>query len=216
MYTRVDPIPTCPGGGPGCLAENRPEAGTLHVGTVGSRRIGPVRTYSHALFTWAAARHLVPSEPRVAAWGALGATLPDLPAIAGVLWTGARKRRLLTRRELCEEVCVKERFGGPDKALHSALPVAATLVLYRASGAGEPRPRAALLAFLLGWAGHALADAFTHAEDARPIFWPFSRWRFRSPISYWDRSRRARPFTLAEHAALLLVVAQTVSHDLRA
>ncbi len=153
-----------------------------------------------------------PSEPGVAAWGVLGAVLPDLPAIAGAIWLGAR-RRPLTRREFCEEVCEKGPFGAPDAALHSALPVAVTLVLYRVSGAGGRRPRPALLAFLLGWAGHALADALTHAEDARPISWPLSRWRLRSPVSYWDRSRHARAFALAEHGALLLIVARTISRN---
>ena len=168
-----------------------------------------MRTYSHALLTWVTARRLRPSEPGVAAWGALGAVLPDLPAIAGAILLGAR-RRPFTRREFCEEVCEKVPFGGPDAALHSALPAAATLAVYRMSGAEKHHPRPALLALLLGWMGHVLTDALTHAEDARPVLWPLSRWRFRSPISYWDRSRHARVFALAEHGALLLVAARKV------
>ena len=148
-----------------------------------------------------------PSEPGVAAWGASGATLPDLPAIAGAVWLGAR-RRSFTRREFREEVCEVGSFGGPDAALHSALPVAALLALFLTPGAGERHP--AVVAFVLGWAGHVLADALTHSEDARPLLWPFSRWRFRSPISYWDRSRHVRVFALAEHGALLLVAARKV------
>ncbi len=174
-----------------------------------------MRTHSHALLTWVTARRLRPSEPGVAAWGVLGAVLPDLPAIAGAIWLGAR-RLPLTRREFCEEVCEKGPFGAPDAALHSALPVAVTLVLYRVSGAGGRRPRPALLAFLLGWAGHALADALTHAEDARPILWPISVRCFRSPISYWDRARYARTFTMLEHGILLLLVTWTISHRFRA
>ncbi len=174
-------------------------------------KIGRVRTYSHALLTWAAARYLMPSKPGVAAWGALGAALPDLPAIAGALWLGARRRRWFTRRELCEEACEKGPFGGPDAALHSALPVALLLALWLVSGARERRLRSALL---LGWLGHVLADALTHAEDARPILWPLSRRRFRGPVSYWDRSRHALPFALAEHGALLFVAARIISRDL--
>lgn len=142
-----------------------------------------------------------PAEPGLAAWGASGATLPDLPAIAGAVWLGAR-RRVFTRGEFREKVCGESSFGVPDAALHSALPVAVLLVLCH--------PRGKLLAFLLGWAGHALADALTHSEDARPLLWPLVRWRFRSPISYWDRSRHARVFALAEHGALLLLVARKV------
>ncbi len=173
-----------------------------------------MRTYSHALLTWAAARRLRPSEPDAAAWAALGATLPDLPAIAGVMWLFAGRRRV-TRRVLREEACERGPFGGPDAALHSALPVAALLLFYRAAGAREGRLAGAPLAFLLGWAGHVLADALTHAEDARPILWPLSRRRLRSPVSYWDRSRHALLFALAEHGALLLVAARAIPRRFR-
>lgn len=77
-----------------------------------------MRAYSHALLIWVAAKRLGPSEPYVAAWGALGATLPDLPAIAGAIWLGARRRRF-TRHEFREEVCEKKSFDSPDAALHS-------------------------------------------------------------------------------------------------
>ena len=58
-------------------------AGSAHQST-GEAKILGVRTYSHALLTWAAARRLAPSDPDVAAWSAAGALLPDLPGIAGV------------------------------------------------------------------------------------------------------------------------------------
>lgn len=75
-------------------------------------------------------------------------------------------------------------------------------------------PERSWLSFL-GWAGHVLADALTHAEDARPILWPLSRRRLRSPVSYWDRSRHALLFALAEHGALLLVAAQAIPRRFR-
>ena len=173
--------------------------------------IRDVRTYSHALLTWAAARRLVPSGPNVAAWGALGAALPDLPAIAGALWLGARQRRRPTRRELCEEACEKGPFGEPDAALHSAPPAVLLLAFCLTSGTSKRRPEPP--AFFLGWLGHVLADALTHAQDARPILWPLSRRRFRGPVSYWDRAHHALPFALAEHGALLFVAAWILSRD---
>ena|GEM_PF-3228935 len=60
-----------------------------------------------------------------------------------------------------------------------------------------------------------LADALTRAEDARPILWPLSRRRLRSPVSYWDRSRHALLFALAEHGALLLVAARAIPRRFR-
>ncbi len=203
MYTMGSAVPTRSTEDRGCPGKNR----SSRTGAARTRKICSVRTYSHALLTWFAARRLRPSEPGVAAWGAAGAMLPDLPAIARAVWIGAR-RRSFTRREFREEACEKGPFGGPDAALHSALPVAALLALCHSRGK--------LLAFLLGWAGHVLADALTHAEDARPILWPLSRRRFRSPISYWDRSRHARLFVLVEHGMLLLEAARIASRKFRA
>ncbi len=172
---------------------------------VGTIKIGGMRTYSHALLTWAVARRLVPSEPGVAAWGAAGAVLPDLPAVAAAVWLLAWRKRTFSREEFCREACEKGSFGGPDAALHSALSVVALLALYGAFGAKKGDSRGKMSAFLLGWGGHVLVDALTHSGDARPIFWPISGWRPEGPISYWDRTRHSRPFTLAEHAAVLAV-----------
>ncbi len=175
-----------------------------------------MRTYSHAALTWAVATKLsAPSEASVAAWGASGAALPDLPIIAGAVWFRARRRRL-NRPKLCEEVCAKRSFASPDAALHSMLPVGALLLTLWTLGSKELSLRKPLLTFLIGWAGHVLTDALTHAEDARPILWPTSEWRLRSPISYWDRSRYARTFTTVEHGILLLLVAWTIPRRVRA
>lgn len=166
-----------------------------------------MHTYSHALLACAAARPLEADTPGVAAWAASGAVLPDLPVICGVLWLGVR-RRGFTRREFYEEVCEKGPFSVPDATLHSALPVAALLALHLASRARGSRVR---LAFLLGWGAHVLADALTHAGDARPILWPLSQWRLRSPVSYWDRSHHALPLALVEHGMSLFVALLIVS-----
>ena len=182
----------------------------MQPGIVGTN-IKAVRTYSHALLTWAAARRVGPSDSDAARRAAVGAMLPDLPAVAGAAWLFARRRRLFGRREFCEEACEKGPFGGPDVALHSALPVAALLALYVAPEVRRHDTRGTLLAFLLGWVGHVLADALTHAEDARPILWPLSRRRFEGPISYWDRAHHAHPFALFEHATLLLVAVWLLS-----
>lgn len=158
-----------------------------------------MRTYSHALLTWVAASRLTPFEPHFAAWGA---ALPDIPAVAGAVWLLARRKGMFSREELHGEACSRGRFRVPDVALHSALPVVAALAVYEGAGLKKHDPRGRMLSLLLGWAGHVLADVLTHAEDARPVFWPLSRWRLQSPVSYWDRDRHARLFTLLEHAAI--------------
>ena len=170
-----------------------------------------MRTYSHAALTWAAARPSDPSEASAAAWRAAGATLPDLPAILGTVWLGSRGGRL-GGFELREKVCARRSFSGPDAALHSALPVGVLLLtVLLTRGSRERNPYEPLLAFLIGWAGHVLADALTHAADARPILWPISGWRFRSPVSCWERSHHARTFSRVEHGTLLLLAAWTIS-----
>lgn len=174
-----------------------------------SRRIESlfVRTYSHAALTWAVARRLADrSGANVAAWGATGAVLPDLPAIAGAAWLGSW-RRPLEQPGFRGEVCARRSFSGPDAALHSALPVGTLLLALWTRGSRRQKAYRPLLALLAGWVGHVLVDALTHAEDARPILWPVSERRFRSPISYWDRSHHARAFTMFEHGALVLLLA---------
>ena len=159
-----------------------------------------MRTYSHAFLTYRALRRLgVPT----ATAASLGAVLPDLPAIAGAAWLAADRLGGFSRREFETEVCGRSVFARPDAAFHSALPVAmaalgACLLLRRGN------TRAAVLSFLLGWAGHVAADVLTHGSDARPPLWPVSSYRFESPISYRERDRHALPFTIAEHAAVLV------------
>lgn len=161
-----------------------------------------MRTYSHALLTWAIARRAGgPAAP--AAWAALGATLPDLPVLAGAAWLTARRLGRFSRAELDTEVCARGLFRTPDAALHSALAATAALALYGISGAKQRDKGTALRALLLGWAGHVATDALTHGSDARPLLWPLSSYRFQSPVSYRERERYALPFTVAEHAAVL-------------
>jgi hypothetical protein len=159
-----------------------------------------VRTYSHALLTYRAFRRL--GAPTATA-ASLGAVLPDLPAIAGAAWLAAKGLGRFSRKDFETEVCGRSVFAGPDAALHSALPVsmaAVCLPVYPGRGA----TRNVLLPFLLGWAGHVAADILTHGSDARPPLWPISAYRFESPLSYRERDRHALPFTIAEHAAVLV------------
>jgi hypothetical protein len=171
-----------------------------------------MRTYSHALLTHAAARHLSTSKS-VSIWASLGAVLPDLPAAIGTAWLWTRRRKAPSREEFENDVCGRSLFRAPDAALHSTLPVSAALAVLALFGRpGTPEShRTATLAFLFGWAGHVASDTLTHGTDARPLFWPVSNRRFESPVSYRERARHAAAFTAAEHLAVL-----AVSHQLSA
>ncbi len=162
-----------------------------------------MRTYSHAILTYTALRRL--GTPTATA-ASLGAVLPDGPAIAGAAWLAANRLGGFSRGEFEKEVCGRSAFAGPDAALHSVLPVAIA-ALGAPSFFGRGKMRTVLPAFVLGWACHVAADVLTHGSDARPLLWPVSNYRFKSPLSYRERDRHALPFTVAEHAAVL-----TTSH----
>lgn len=162
-----------------------------------------MRTYTHTLLTLAAARG---RGRRTSLWAALGATVPDLPAGAGAAWLWARRKRL-SLEALNEEVCGRSLLRIPDATLHSALPVAVALALYAIPGVRSRDREGAWRALLLGWAGHVLTDALTHGKDARPLLWPLSDWRFRSPVSYWEHGRYSGLFTAVEHVTVLAATA---------
>ena len=169
--------------------------------------MSPMHTYSHAVFTWAIARYVNREELHAAAWGAAGAALPDLPVLAKAAYLLWRHRGSITKEEFLEALeYFKEPSGKVDLTLHSLAPVGSMLALYKVLGLKRKDSKRTLLAFLLGWIGHNMADFPTHAEDARPPLWPLSRWRWKSPVSYWDRKFYALPCLLVEHGAILALV----------
>ncbi len=166
-----------------------------------------MHTYSHAIFTWAVARYVNREASHAAAWGAAGSALPDLPTLAKGAYLLWFYRDSMAKEEFLEALeYYNEPSGKLDLALHSLAPVGSMLALYKAVGLKKQDSQRALLSFLLGWAGHSLSDFPTHAEDARPLFWPLSRWRWKSPISYWDREFYALPCFLIEHCMILALV----------
>lgn len=146
-------------------------------------------TTSHAYWTWRAARS------RPARWAAVaGAVAPDAPAVALAavgLAHGRRGDRLLGW------VYRRPGVAPVHLAAHSALAPAALLAL-----GGRPAWRA----LAAGWAGHILADALTHHDDAWPHLFPLTRRTWPSPVSYWQRERGARAWTVAEAAALAAAI----------
>ncbi len=51
----------------------------------------PVETYSHAFFTWILAKHGLKAGRAAAVAGAVGAALPDVPAVVGVAYLWNRR-----------------------------------------------------------------------------------------------------------------------------
>ncbi len=68
----------------------------------------------------------------------------------------------------------------------------------------------AVLIFSVGYFLHITADFFTHADDAYAQFWPFSDWRFYSPVSYWQPQYYGQIFSVVEMIMGLGIVAYLV------
>ncbi len=165
-----------------------------------------MQTYAHAFLTWVFAKHVVKGGRAAGVAGAVGAVMPDVPAFVGAayLWD---QRNITPREELLEAIYFTGPFGATGSALHSVVPVALLLVLYRMLKLERRDARGVLLWFLLGWFGHTVIDFLTHVDDTRPLFWPILAWEWSSPVSYYNPLYYGREFTLIEHAGMLLLMA---------
>ena len=56
--------------------------------------------------------------------------------------------------------------------------------------------------FVIGWGLHVAADALTHVSDGYAIFYPFSNYRFPTPVSYWERAYHAREYFIISHSLM--------------
>ncbi len=108
----------------------------------------------------------------------MGAVLPDLPML---LFYGVEKLVLATpERVIWSASYFAPAWQAVFDGVHS-LPLigaALSLALWRGSKAQT--------AFLSSMVVHSIGDFLLHHDDAHRHFFPFSDWRFESPISYWD------------------------------
>ncbi len=179
-----------------------------------------METYSHAFFTWALAKHGVKTGRAAGIAGAVGATLPDMPSIAGTAYyIGMPFLRegwsSMDSEAVRDPIYVSGPFGATGVALHSAVPPLALLLLYVFLNLGSRDHRKILLWFLLGWLGHAVADFFSHVDGARPLFWPLSDWEWSSPVSYYDPLYYGNEFFAISHALILLTMAALLVRRIR-
>ena len=170
-----------------------------------------MHTDAHAFYTWFLAKHGVRSGRAAGVSGAVGAVLPDLPAGLAALYYGSTYLfggDVPSGETLLDAIFFKGPFGSVGSVLHSVVLPAVLLVAYAAArfgGVGLWDARRLLLWFLVGWAGHTVADFLTHVDDTRPLFWPFSGWEWSSPVSYYDPRYHGRAFVAFEHGGMLAV-----------
>ncbi len=109
---------------------------------------------------------------------ALGAILPDLPMMLFYLyqktWLGTPERTIWS--ESYYELGWQGFFD-----IFNSLPLLALAALV-AYAMKLPRVLALFASMMI----HAFCDFLLHHDDAHRLFFPFSEWRFASPVSYWD------------------------------
>lgn len=144
-----------------------------------------MHTPGHVLLNVAVLGSIVGHERAVVA----GAIVPDLPIVILYL----RERLRGTPDDIIWSVAYQRR--GWLALIHGAhsLPLSLLAVLISALWHAP-----GLTAFFLSMAAHALCDLPLHVHDAHRHFFPFSEFRFRSPISYWDPRYHGRTWSLIE------------------
>ena len=173
-----------------------------------------METYAHSFFTWVLAKHGVKAGRAAGIAGAVGAAFPDAPSFAAAIYY-FDEFGSMPREQLLDVIYFTGPFGATGSALHSIVPAGSLLALYWALGVGRFDRRRILLWFLLGWTGHTVVDFLTHVDDLRPLFWPFSDWRWSSPVSYYNPRYYGREFMLVSHASMLAIVIVLSSRRLR-
>lgn len=153
-----------------------------------------MRTPGHAVLNVCVLSHWCGSAraaPLVA-----GALLPDVPLMLFYLSERLRKKTL--PKEIWR--ASRERPGW-----RTLIHVAHSIPLTGLATVGALLGRSPVaVAFFASMLLHALADLPLHAEDAHCQLLPFSRYRFESPLSYWDERHHARTVALVETALVCL------------
>jgi hypothetical protein len=135
-------------------------------------------------------------HPELLAPIAVGAVLPDSPMLIFYAW----ERGVLGT---AERVIWSSSYWDPgwQAAIDSlnSLPLIA-LGLLLSWRLGAPR----MLALFASMALHCLCDLAVHHDDAHRHLFPFSDWRFASPVSYWDPAHHGRIFAGFEIVGVLV------------
>ena len=118
------------------------------------------------------------SESRIFAAVLVGAILPDLPIMLFYAWESLVMNS--AESEIWSELYFLSGWQNFFDTFNSLPLIAALLAL------GIYFKKQLISVLALSMALHVLLDLPFHHDDAHRHFFPFSDWRFFSPVSYWD------------------------------
>lgn len=156
-----------------------------------------MKTPSHAILNLALLGK--PHLPQANLPIVLGAILPDIPIFIFYFW--AKLVLQLPETQIWSEAYYQP-FWQNIIALFHSIPLAAIgglFAYYRGWQIGQ--------IFFLSLVLHSLLDLPVHNDDAHRHFFPFSNYRFISPLSYWDSKHHG---DLVSFIETLLVLGATV------
>jgi hypothetical protein len=153
-----------------------------------------MNTQSHALMGAVLFGRAVPKR----AWvGLFGGVIPDVPMLAIVFTLMAAG---VPAPQIFDHMYWENWWQITNAIAHSFLLWGGLLALGLATRKTAD-DRWSLLTIFAGSALlHACIDFLVHREDAHMSFWPLSRYKFMSPVSYYDPAHFGRIFELFEMA----------------
>ncbi|WP_136660248.1 hypothetical protein [Nitratireductor sp. XY-223] len=151
-----------------------------------------MNTQTHVLL--AAAILAKPGEPARNTAVIAGALVPDLAIYTLFVWS---KFAGVPERTVWSELYFQPPWSDAVTVGNSA-PLYVLVLLIGLVASRWLRPAALLTFFALAALIHLATDLPVHVNDAHAHFWPFSDWRFRSPVSYWNPSHNGNLFALVE------------------
>ena len=154
--------------------------------------------------------------PRLAWAGAAGGMVPDLPmfAIIAVLRMSGYSLDQIFREIYWEHWWQVANGLGHSFWLWGGLAAISGLLVYRqrhpaghdVMTVSTPGYAPLVFAFSASALLHSVIDFLSHREDAHMHLWPFTDWRFRSPVSYWDSRHYGNWFGLFEALVGIVLV----------
>lgn len=153
-------------------------------------------TPHHLVFNSALGKRFLPHWPLRAVLA--GALFPDIWVWLFFIW-----QHLILgvpQDYLWQELYFRSAWNGVFCLAHSLwlLPLCVAISWWRRNTG------LAALAFFSSALFHAVCDFLVHHHDAYRNFYPFSDWRFESPVSYWETAYYGWPFSLAESGVSIL------------